>query len=190
MNKFDFLSVIGIISGLLSIIPGFLLIGLEAILYLTTWTLIISEFTILIQFFRIFKKYQMKFICTSWNLGWNSTIMYWFYVYPNSKPEDLFPMWLDSLRHGGVLVFIVINFIKEDFCLKYQDFLPTLMIVFIYIFGCLLPVKFFIGKTLYPLLFEEAYATFIIIFSAISITFAFFCLGKMAKGKKNFIKND
>ena len=189
MKTFDYVSVIGIIAGFLSIAPGFLLIGPQAILYLTTWTLIISEFTILIHFVRILKEYQVKFMCVSWNLGWLSTIMYWFYVFPNSNPEDLFPMWLDSLRHGGVLVFVVIIFVKEDFCLKFQDFVPTLMMVFAYIFVCLLPVKFLIGKTLYPLLFEELYATCIIIFSAVSVAFAFFCLGKMAKNKRS-LKND
>ena len=179
-------SILGAILCIIFLLEGYSRVGKEIFIFLTIWVVILQLFTFLsILLSPKYSHIKNTLIVTSWNLGWLITILFWFYIYPQIKDIDPTPIWSQILSHGLVHFQMVFIFLKSKFPIQNKHYLLTLFTVLIYLFGCVVPLKYFYESTIYPKFFEEVWPTVIYIAAALGLTSVFFVFGKRLNRNKN-----
>jgi hypothetical protein len=123
-----------------------------------------------------------KLVITSWSLGWTVTLFFWVYVYPLTESQKLPPVLLYISSHGGINLIMTIRFLLSDLRIEINDFKWPCIVVIVYFFGMIMPLKFF-GFTVYPLFMEKLFPTILIIVCALTCLWLCFYIGLLFKSK-------
>jgi hypothetical protein len=153
------------------------------LVFLTNWCGIIHCYT----FFHLLaslKPFTKELLILSWCLGWAVTVLFWAYVYPLTDLEKLPPACLYISSHGGVNLFISIQFFLSDFLVELRDFKWPCIVLVAYFFGMTLPLKIF-GVVVYPHFMEKVIPTVLIITGTYICLWICFYIGLLLKSKKD-----
>ena len=182
-------SIIGTLLCMICLLESYTRAGKEIFIFLTIWVVLLQLLTFIsILLLPTYSSTKKTLIIASWNLGWLVTILFWFYIYPQIRHKDPSPLWSQILSHGVFHFQIVYIFLNTKFQVQNKDYLLTLFITLIYLFGCVVPLKYYYEITIYPKFFEEFWPTVLYIFGALGLTGIFFYIGKrlnLNKKKEN-----
>lgn len=141
--------------------------------YFTNWMLVLELCTLLMKICSVNLKTLRIMLITVWSLGWQVTILFWFYIYPLLTPEQTPPMWFNILSHGGVHLCVSKIFYDSNIQVKFADFKYPVSVSLAYFAIVVIPLKF-LGITIYPLFLVSFLPSLLIISSSLLVTYLSF----------------
>ena len=141
--------------------------------YFTNWMLVLELITLSMKIFSIDSKKLRPILIVVWSLGWQVSILFWFYVYPLLTPEQAPPMWFNILSHGGVHLCVSKVFYDSNIQVKSSDFKYPVSVSLAYFALVVIPLKL-LGITIYPLFLVSFFPTLLIVSSSLLVTYLSF----------------